>query len=262
MEAWLSEALLPMLLVLCRIGGIAIFGPLLGSPAIPMRIRALLAVALAGATAPIVLGTVSVPLPSSVWMLLPMVGAEIAIGAVIGLMASIPLAAMQMGGLLCGQQLGLGFGRFYLPAMDDEGDAMEQMYFMLALVLFVAVGGVEQMVLAAAESYRWIGPLGFGVERAADAGSMILGLLGSGFELSLRVAAPVLAIVAIESVAMGFVGRTVPALNVLSVGFPLRIAAGVAVLCLGIGSVRMALDGFVEQMLDTMRHFCQGGGVS
>jgi len=166
---------------------------------------------------------------------------------------------MQMAGLLCGQQLGLGFGRFYLPAMDEEGDALEQMYFLLALVLFVAVGGVEQMVLAAAESYRWLGPAGFGAERAQDAGTLIVGLLGGAFELSLRVAAPVLAIVAIETVATGFVGRTVPALNVLSVGFPLRIAAGVAVLALGVGVVRMALDEFVQQSLDTIREFAVGG---
>lgn len=259
MDAWLPQVILPMLLVLCRIGGIAIFGPLLGSSAIPMRIRALLAVALAGATAPIVLGQVTVPVPASPWMLLPLVGTEIAIGAVIGLMASIPLAAMQTGGLLCGQQLGLGFGRFYLPAMDDEGDSLEQMYFLLALVLFVAVGGVEQMVLAAAESYRWLGPGGFGSAQAMDASTIVVGLLGGGFELALRVAAPVLAIVAIESVAMGFVGRTVPALNVLSVGFPLRIAAGVAVLALGVGVVRMALDGFVEDSLAAIRAFATGG---
>ncbi len=259
MDAWLSQVLLPMVLVLCRIGGIALFGPLLGSSAIPMRIRALLSVALAGATAPIVLGRFEVPVPSSVWMLLPLVGAEIAIGAVIGLMAAIPLAAAQMGGLLCGQQLGLGFGRFYLPAMDDEGDSMEQMYFLLALVLFVAVGGVEQMVLAAAESYRWLAPGGFGTSVAADAGTMVLGLLGGAFELSLRVAAPVLAIVAIESVALGFVGRTVPAINVLSVGFPLRILVGVAVLALGVGAVGMAMEGFVQESLDTIRRFATGG---
>jgi len=259
MDAWLSDVLLPMLLVLCRIGGIAIFGPLLGSPAIPLRIRALLSVALAAATGPIVLGQVQVPMPHDPWMLLPLVGGEIAIGAVIGLLASIPLVAMQIAGLLCGQQLGLGFGRFYLPAMDNEGDALEQMYFLLALVLFVSVGGIEQMVLAAAESYRWLPPGGFGHESAVSASSMLVGLLGGAFELALRVAAPVLAIVALESIALGFVGRTVPAINVLSVGFPLRIATGVAVLAFGVGAVRMALDGFLDETLGLMRLWATGG---
>lgn len=259
MDAWLSDVLLPLLLVLCRIGGIAIFGPLLGSPAIPMRLRALLCVALAAATGPIVLGQVHVPVPHDPWRLVPIVGAEIAIGAVIGLLASIPMIALQIGGLLCGQQLGLGFGRFYLPAMDDEGDALEQMYFLLALVLFVSVGGVEQMVLAAAESYRWLPAGGFGAAAATSAGVALVGLLGGAFELALRVAAPVLAIVAIESIALGFVGRTVPAINILSVGFPLRVTAGVAVIAFGTGAVRMALDGFLETTLSTVRLWATGG---
>lgn len=291
---------LPALLVLCRLGGVAIFGPILGSQAVPWRIRALLTVAIAGATAPLVigqlggdalsvaravhradeaLGVTGASNAAGARGLLPslpaiaiLVGGEIAVGAVIGLIASIPLIAAQIGGLLCGQQLGLGFGRFYLPAMDDEGDALEQMCFLFALVLFIAVGGIEQMVLATAESYRWLAPgmlaagsagadagATGGVETIARATDVVVGLLGGALELGLRVAAPVLAIVALESIALGFVGRTVPALNVLSVGFVIRIAAGIAVLALGVGVIRMAIDGFVDDALGAMRQWATGG---
>jgi len=50
----------------------------------------------------------------------------------------------------------------------------------------------------------------------------------------MRVAAPVLAIVFLESVAMGFVAKTVPQLNILSLGFPLRIIIGTGTVAVGL----------------------------
>ena len=49
-----------------------------------------------------------------------------------------------------------------------------------------------------------------------------------------RVALPLLAIVLVESVAMGFISKTVPQLNILSLGFPLRILIGFAIVALGL----------------------------
>jgi len=265
MQAFFEFYALPALLVLCRLGGVAIFGPILGSASVPWRTRALLTVILAGACAPLVIGqlhdgaTLAAIADLGLGALAVLVAGEIAIGAVIGLIASIPMVAAQIGGLLCGQQLGLGFGRFYLPSMDDEGDALEQMCFLLALALFMAAGGIEQMVLATAESFRWLAPGSLGLATAAGATTVLVGLLGSALELGLRVAAPVLAIVALESIALGFVGRTVPALNVLSVGFALRIAAGLAVLALGIGVIRFAIDGFIDSSLTSLRLWATGG---
>lgn len=253
---------MPALMVLCRLGGVAIFGPILGSKAVPMKARALLTVALAGACAPLVImpsnGTSLVSFADRGAIPL-LVAGEIAIGAVIGLLASIPLIAAQIGGLLCSQQLGLGFGRFYLPAMDDEGDALEQVFFLFALMLFISIGGIEQLVLAVAESYRWLPPASLSIGTIAGATTVLVGLLGGALELGLRVAAPVLAIVALESIALGFVGRTMPALNVLSVGFALRIAAGIAIMALGVGVIRMAIDGFIDEALGSVRMWATGG---
>lgn len=288
MDRFLELWIWPCMLVLCRLSGVAIFGPLLGSQAIPVKARALLAVVMAGACAPLVAGeagnwgqpaTTAAELggwhqfPSSGaevggWhhflrfpQIVPILGVEIAIGAIIGLIASIPMVAAQIGGLLCGQQLGLGFGRFYLPATDSEGDALEQMCFLLALVLFIMVGGVEQVVLAVVDSYRWLPPLPLAHDGAglfASASAVLVGLLGGALELGLRVAAPLLAIVALESIALGFVGRTLPAINVLSVGFALRIGVGLAVLALGVGVIRMAIDGFVDETLAALRTWATG----
>jgi flagellar biosynthesis protein FliR len=63
--------------------------------------------------------------------------------------------------------------------------------------------------------------------------SLITGLMISALELGLRVAAPLLCIVFLETVALGFLSKTVPQLNILSLGFPMRILVGLTIVALG-----------------------------
>jgi flagellar biosynthesis protein FliR len=52
--------------------------------------------------------------------------------------------------------------------------------------------------------------------------------------LALRVSSPLLALIFLETVAMGFVAKTVPQLNILSLGFPIRILGGLAIVVCGL----------------------------
>src|SRR5262249_34262416 len=85
---------------------------------------------------------------------------------------------------------------------------------------------------------------------AAGTGSgllaLALGLLAASLEVALRVAAPLLMLVFLESVAMAFIARTVPQFNVLSLGFALRILGGLLVVVLGL----VVMD---EVVMDLMR---------
>ena len=49
----------------------------------------------------------------------------------------------QIGGLLMGQQMGLGFARLYNPSLEDDADVLGQVLFFMALAGFLLVGGHE-----------------------------------------------------------------------------------------------------------------------
>lgn len=224
----------PALLVIFRIGGLTIFGPLLGSNVIPLRIKIFLAFLIGIAVYPLLSSTtmVGVPLELELFSLAPLVAMELLIGMIIGYIASLPLTAMQTGGLLMGQQMGLGFARFYNPAIDDEADVLGQILFFMALAMFLLIGGHEYMLLAVLNSFEYV-PLGGFVPDLALI-DLLIGLLLSSFELGMRVALPLLGIVLIQSVAMGFIAKTVPQLNILSLGFPLRILMGFGIVAVGV----------------------------
>lgn len=222
------------LLVIFRIGGLMIYAPALGSSAIPVRVRVFLAFMIGIASYPLLSAEhlAGFQPPNNLWLLAPLVAMELLIGLIIGFMAMLPLLAMETSGLIMGQQMGLGFARFYNPAIDDEADVMGQLLFFMALAGFLAIGGHEWMFMAVLHTFEFVPPGVFSPN--ADLITLTTGLMLSSLEIAMRVAAPLLALVFLETVAMGFLAKTVPQLNVLSLGFPLRILIGLAMVGTGL----------------------------
>ncbi len=237
------------MLVIFRIGGLMIFGPLLSSVIIPMRVKLFLSLILGLAVYPTVSGQVPVDLPVVVdlWSLGPLMFTELLIGAAIGFMATLPLVSVQVGGLIMGQQMGLGFARLFNPAAGVDENIIGQTLFLMTMAGFVMIGGIESLVLAVLNSFEHVPPPALG-SISADLGmlSLIVGLLAAAFELALRVAAPLLALIFLQTVAMGFIAKTVPQINILSFGFPLRILAGLGIILLGLA----ILDEVVMEVID------------
>jgi flagellar biosynthetic protein FliR len=233
------------LLVLFRLGGIFIFGPVFGSQVIPIRVKVLIALVLAVCIYPIV--PPQVPVELSLPTLGVAVGTEMLIGLIIGYGASLPLIAMQVGGQMMGHQLGLGLAHVFSPDFNEQTEVMSQFLFLMALAAFLVLGGHHAMISALVGSFHAV-PLGGYLPDAALL-ELVTGLLQSMFELGLRVAAPLLCLVFLETVAMGFVARTVPQMNILSLGFPVRIIVGFFVLVATIAAMwTEASQGIVRMM--------------
>jgi flagellar biosynthesis protein FliR len=236
-------------LVLSRMAGVFIFAPMLGSAAIPMRIKVLLAVAMSLSIYPLI-----APQPAVAWtaaaLLIAMAG-ELLIGLVIGFIAILPLIAMRMAGTLIGQQLGLDLAEIYHPGHGDRADVLAQFLFFTALVIFLLLDGHRALVGGLIGSFERL-PVG-GYVPGGSMLTVVVGMLGAMMELAVRVAAPVLCLVFVEAVTLGLVARTVPQLNILSAGFPLRIMLGVAMLVVAIAMMGHAFAGSMRQALDVVR---------
>lgn len=256
------DAILPHVpvfaMVLARLGGLFIFAPALGSPAIPAKVKALLVVAMALAVYPTLDLHHEVPLKLDMMSLAPAMAVEALIGLSIGMIASLPLVSVQMGGLLMGQQMGLGLGSIYNPAMDSEADVAGQVLFYLALGIFLLAGGLEAMHRAMVASFAAVPIGGFGPDDVPL--DLIAGMLAAGFELAVRIAAPVLAIIFVETVATGLIMKTAPQINILSFGFPIRILLGITALYASLAAVHEVIAEDVEGSFRIMLEWATGLG--
>jgi len=75
----------------------------------------------------------------------------------------------------------------------------------------------------------------------------LVGLVSSGLELSVRVAAPVTGVILLLAITLGALSKTMPQINVMSVGFALKIMAGVLMLAFGTSS---AVSAVIDSMDD------------
>ncbi|MCI0365417.1 MAG: flagellar biosynthetic protein FliR [Phycisphaerales bacterium] len=236
-------------LVICRVGGMMCCGPMFGLAAVPAHIRLMLSIGLGGAVCALLAsrGEGLAGEGLSMWELAPLAALEALIGVFIGFVASLPLLAAQSAGVLMSQQMGLGFGQLVNPTLDDQGDVVGQFLHWSALAGFLVVGGHEWTFLAVLKSFDHLPA----AHVAFDGGlvAMMVGALGAAMELTLRVAAPLVSLMCLESVAMGALARSVPQLNVLAMGFPMRIAAGVGLLA---AAICVMQENIVEAMRESM----------
>lgn len=247
------------LLVAARFGGLAVYAPIVSSRAIPARMRTAIVVAVALAATPL-LAARGVVGPDVGWSLalVAAVLAELLIGLLIGFLAGLPLAAAHMGGLVGGQQMGFGFASLYGAGPESETDALARFLFLVAIAGFLVMGGHEALLLAVLHSYEHLPP------GATISGAHVVEVLGgtmlAAFELALRVAAPVLALGLIQSLSIGLLARTAPQMNILSLGFPIRLLAGILAVAVSVIVLDDVLVGGIDVALAGIMDWLEGVG--
>ncbi|MEQ8769941.1 MAG: flagellar biosynthetic protein FliR [Phycisphaerales bacterium] len=224
----------PFMLVMFRLLGLFVLTPLLSSANVPRQARVMIALSFTAAVYP-TLGPGAAPDPDLV-TLVPLLVTEIMIGATIGLLVSIPLIALQMGGYVMGYQMGLALAEAYNPELDTQSGVLGQLLFYMGMAGFVALGGLDATFIALLGTFESMPPGVFSMDVMPL--DLLAGILSSAFEFALRIATPVTAVIVMILVSIGFMMKTMPQINVMSVGFAAKIVAGL----LTIAAVIVAID--------------------
>ncbi|GIW73680.1 MAG: hypothetical protein KatS3mg103_0202 [Phycisphaerales bacterium] len=229
------EHLLPFWLVAARLGGLFLFAPVLASQLVLRQVRVLLLVMLTAALYPAVAaGGVQAP-PLEIGSLALVLLGEVLIGLAIGLLATLPLVAIQIAGSVVSYKLGLALAQVYNPEFDAQSEVVGQLLYLMGLALFVQVGGLEHMVVAVMGTFDAIPP---GMAWLDDGPvDLLAAMLDSAMVVGLRIAMPVLVLATLASLAMGVLMRTIPQINIMTVGFAIQILLGLAVLAVSVYAI-------------------------
>lgn len=249
----------PFALVAARIGGAFLFAPMLTGMTIPFQYRALLAFALAVCVYPLVPHERFAGQEIDVLSLAPVMASELAIGAVIGLLISLPLVMVQLGGEIIGYQMGLGLAAVYNPDLDATSNPASTFIYYMAAATFMAIGGLDAVFYGVVLTFSSI-PLGAFAMSQPPLG-LYLELLNTSMELGIRIAMPVVGTLVIVLIVLGFIMKTMPQINVLSVGFSFKILAGVSILYLGIFRIDDEIAHHLGESLRAVLHWLRPPGA-
>lgn len=257
----------PLTLVAVRLSGLFVFAPMLTGTAIPAKVKTLLCSVMAVAVFGLVRPTMPATLPGDAFSFGLLALGELVIGAVIGLLALLPVVAVQLGGVVMGQQMGLSLATVFDPHTENDTEVTSELLLQGAMLVFVLFGGLEVLFLAVARSFSAVPVGGFSWGEGGHAVSalkLLTGLLGTGFELALRVCTPVLGIILVETLASGMVMKTMPQMNIMSIGFGIKVLLGIGALILSLHAIDDAVGGHIAESGRLLFNWPQppAGGVS
>jgi flagellar biosynthetic protein FliR len=165
---------------------------------------------------------------------------ELVLGFFLGSLLQLVLLAVRVGGEMVGQEMGFLVARQVDPQDGAQSSLVANMYEILFLLALLAVNGHHWLLRALDDSLTRapIGqlPLGRGFAPALES------MLGEMFAARVVFAAPVLVLLVITSILIGFLSRAVPTLNVLEVGFSLRVVVALAALYLFAPLLKPSMD--------------------
>jgi flagellar biosynthetic protein FliR len=220
---WLAAFLWPFL----RISAFVVTAPVLGTRALPARVRLVFAVGLTIILVPLRGMLVPTdPLLSPAGLVIAV--QQVLIGCTLGLVLRSIFLVFEFAGQIVAQQMGLGFAAMVDPASGAQVPVVSQLYVILGTLMFFAFNGHLQLIELLVNSFTLM-PLGTqGITRAALAFVIdwIGQLLGMGISLML----PAIAALLIVNLVFGIIARSAPQFNIFSIGFPIMILFGVVVL--------------------------------
>lgn len=221
---------------LFRVGGLIMTAPLFSSRMIPVRVRTALVFVLTAMIFPIVAKQV----PENATLATVLVGgvSELLIGITIGLSLSIFMMGAEVAGRAAGQQAGLAISQVFDPTTDEQVSTLGSLYSIVLTTVFLMIGGHRATIAALLDTYEAI-PL-FSFQLNESIVLLITEMLAAAFILGIRMAAPIIIAVFLTGVTLGFLSRTMPQLNILSVGFTVRL-----LIAMGIGGAALAVSGDV-----------------
>jgi flagellar biosynthetic protein FliR len=230
-----------------RISALMITAPIFSLNAFNLRLRILLALALTWLVYP--LHTWPVLDPSTAPGLLEVFN-QIMIGAVMGLILQVVVAAMVVGGQSISAAMGLSMANMMDPNMGNV-PVISQLMIVMSTLIFVGFGGHAILLGLIAESFNTL-PIGTSIlnqnvyGRVLQWSSMIF--LGA-----VLMALPVMVSLLFINVGLGVVTRAAPSLNIFAVGFPAMIMGGFLILIISMESIGSRIEWLWVQGFNVLR---------
>ncbi len=218
-------------LALTRILAMVIYVPVLGGQTIPAQVRIGLGLLLSAVLVP------WQPLPAGAPVIGTFafgmaIGKELLIGTLAGFAAALTFGAVQLAGETMGLSSGFGSSRIFNPSLGESGSAFDQIFIMVAMLLFLALDGHHLFLLAVQKTFTLL-PINAPLpDLTADRLLLMTAqLIGAGVQMAF----PVVGALLLTDLTLGLLARVAPQVQVFFLGLPIKVAVALLALTITFG---------------------------
>lgn len=180
---------------------------------------------------------------------------EVLVGIAIGFITKLFFSAVEIAGNLVDFQVGFSMGAVYDPSMGINVSYYGKIYYWLSMCVFYMTNLHHIVIKSLVQSFQYM-PISstnigsFGVEG-------MMKLLGIIFELAFNLAAPMIIVALLTEVILGLISRSVPQINVLILGMPLKIVASFVIMLILLPTLVKNIQEILPLMVKYMNEFLQ-----
>ncbi len=212
-----------------RIGAAFMICPAFGESMIMGTARRVAILAFSALVVPHVLATMPPGEPG--WGMLAVIGVkEVLIGFLIGFFSAVPFWVAENVGNFIDNQRGATMGEVYSPLSGTQVSTTGIFFTQLVSTVFFVSGAVFLLLGALYTSFSVWPVFGSGLSFAPETPVKILGAVDGMLRATVVISAPVIILMFLATLGLGFVNRTAPQLNVFFLSMPVKSALGVAML--------------------------------
>lgn len=211
-------------LVFLRTGALLFALPIFGETIVPVKTRVFISLGLALIIVPMLSQSWNSPIDTNPISSAMLVIKEIAIGLIVGLVARISFDAILLGSNLVSYQMGFGAANLMAPGSNHSMDAFTSLQRTIYILVFLSLNLHHILIMGILETFKVIPLSGFTLNPAL--GEDVIKQSAHMFSTALQIAAPITVALMFTTIAMGFMARAVPALNVFSLSFAVNFLVG------------------------------------
>jgi flagellar biosynthesis protein FliR len=248
-NAWLAAYLWPMV----RIGAMLMAAPMFSSRQVPVRFRLMLMLLITWMVIPMLPPMPAADVLSHTGFMIML--QQVLIGVVMGFILQMVFGALIFGGQVVAYSTGLGFASMVDPQNGVQVPVIAQFYLILATLLFLLSNGHLLTIELLADSFQ---SLPVAVDGITRNGLLEVVAWGSRmFAGGLLISLPIVGAMLMVNMGMGVVMRAAPQLNIFSVGFPVTMLIGFALMWVTLPNLfdvfNEYLDGAFQLMMQALR---------
>lgn len=148
-------------------------------------------------------------------------------GLVFGFITNICFNSLKTAGSLIDQQLGLSMANIYDPNTNTQSTLIENILYWIGIVIFFSMNGHHKLIEGIQHSFNLVS---IGEPILSGNFDYIINVFTQCFIIGLKIAVPMILSLIIAELTIGFISKSVPQLNVMIIGMPLKLLIGVVFL--------------------------------
>ncbi|MDA9059930.1 flagellar biosynthetic protein FliR [Planktomarina temperata] len=240
-----------ILIASLRVGAFLISAPFFGGRMVPLQIRIVFSFCLGFW----ILGTLQFPQQSVLVgpKLILIVMQEIFIGLTVGLVLNICFAAVSLAGEKIAATSGLAFASQVDPTGGGQSPVISQIFMLFLIVVFFSVNG-HLIVLGLIYKSFALYPLG----QLVNYGDLIAAGLSASdilFRSAAIIVLPIVIVLLFVNIAIGFITKSAPQLNLFSFGFPMTLIGAFLILFYSVDAISFAFKDLIQLIIDLLMSF-------